>query len=203
MSARASVGGSALAWVVTGLMAVALSACSADGGDDSTVDTAVVGESTEGDATQAVLDASSDSESDEADSDDADASGAMPDPCALLSPAEIETAAGFAVGDGAADADRQSDTKVLCEWTQTGGDGFVAIAVAPGYPVPFGEGETVVGTTVAIDIPGASEAYSLVTYGSVAMRVDGDYIVLSSAGSTTSKSADVTFELATLVASRY
>ena len=184
-------------------MAVALSACSADGGDDSTVDTAVVGESTEGDATQAVLDASADSESDEADSDDADASGAMPDPCALLSPAEIETAAGFAVGDGAADADRQSDTKVLCEWTQMGGDGFVAIAVAPGYPVPFGEGETVVGTTVAIDIPGASEAYSLVTYGSVAMRVDGDYIVLSSAGSTTSESADVTFELATLVASRY
>jgi len=207
MSGWAPVRGAALAWAVTGLVAVALSACSAEGGDGSaaTVDVVAVGETAEGDATQDASDASADLESDEADSDDDsnDDSGAMPDPCALLSPAEIESAAGFAVGDGVADADRQSDTKVLCEWTSTGVDGFVAIAVAPGYPVPFGEGETVVGTTVAIDIPGASEAFRLVTYGSVAMRVDGDYIVVSSAGSPSSESSDVTLPLASLVASRY
>ncbi len=52
MSARAPVGGSALAWVAAGLMTGALSACSAEGGDDdATADTAVVGEFTEGDAT--------------------------------------------------------------------------------------------------------------------------------------------------------
>lgn len=190
------------------MMAVVLSACSAENGDggEAAVNGVAVGESTEGDAAQSASDASAEPESDEADTDagaDADDSGAMPDPCALLSPPEIESAAGFVVGDGAADADRQPDTKVLCEWTQTGGEGFVAIAVAPGSRVPFGEGETVVGTTVAIDIPGASEAFRLVTYGSVAMRVDGDDIVVSSAGSTSSESADVTFALATLVASRY
>ncbi len=197
MSARPTVPRSAMTLVFAGLMALALSACGEDGDTaaESAGEVAVVGEPTEAAATQDAADAS-----DESDSDDA---SALPDPCALLTPAEIESAAGFAVDGGVADADRQSDTKVLCEWTQTGGGGFVAIAVAPGYPVPFGEGETVVGTTVAIDIGGASEAFSIVSYGSVAMRVDGDYMVVSSAGSTSSESADVTVALATLVASRY
>jgi len=197
VSARTSGPRAALGLVFAGVMALTLSACGGDGesAGESTGEIAIVGEPTGAAATQDTADASEESDSDD--------SSAMPDPCALLSPAEIESAAGFAVDGGVADADRQSDTKVLCEWTSTGGGGFVAIAVAPGYPVPFGEGETVVGTTVAIDIPGASEAFSIVSYGSVAMRVDGDYMVVSSAGSTSSESADVTVALATLVASRY
>jgi len=197
VTAQASIPRAALSLVFAGVIALTLSACGEDGDSaaEPTGEIAVVGGHTEAVATEDTVDASDDSDSDDA--------SALPDPCALLSPAEIESAAGFAVDGGAADADRQSDTKVLCEWTSTGVEGFVAIAVAPGYPVPYGEGETVVGTTVAIDIPGASEAYSLVTYGSVGMRVDGDYIVVSSAGTANGESADVTIALATLVASRY
>lgn len=178
-------------------MALVVSACSAEGesGEGSTVEADAVDESTEADATPDSTDAPDDS--------DADASVGLPDPCALLSPAEIELATGVPVGEGVADADRQTETKVLCKWTQTGDAGFVAIAVAPGSFVPYGEGETVVGTTVAIDIPGASEAYSVLDSGSVGMRVDGDYIVLAFVGASDLAGTDVTIALATLVASRY
>ena len=160
-----------------------------------TGEVAVVGEPTEAAATQDAVDPSDDSE--------ADGSSGLPDACALLSSAEIESATGFPVDGGVADADRQTEYSALCEWTETGGQGFVAVAVAPGYPVPYEEGETALGKTDAIDIPGASEAFSVSDGLSVGMRVDGDYIALSFAGKTDGERADVTIALATLVASRY
>lgn len=197
MIARVAVPRAALVFLFAGVMSLALSACGGDdeGAVESTGEAAVASEPTEAAATQDTAEASDDSDTD-------DSSG-LPDACALLSPAEIESVTGFAVDGGVADADRQTEYSALCEWTQTGDRGFVAIAVAPGYPVPYEEGETALGKTVAIDIPGASEAFSVSDGLSVGMRVDGDYIALSFAGASDGERADVTIALATLVASRY
>lgn len=197
MTARAFVPRAALSLVFAGVMALTLSACGEDGDSaaEPTGEIAVVGDPAEALATGDAADASDDSDSDK--------SSGLPDACALLSPAEIESLTGFAVDGGAADADRQTEYSALCEWTQTGGQGFVAVAVAPGYPVPYEEGETALGKTVAIDLPGASEAFSVSDGVSVGMRVDGDYIALSFAGKTDGERADVTIALAALVASHY
>ena len=65
---------------------------------------------------------------------DENASANLPDACASLTPADIESATGMKVGDGLAEADRQTDFCALCEWIQVDGRSFVAVAIAPGYP---------------------------------------------------------------------
>lgn len=130
------------------------------------------------------------------------ASGGIPDPCALLSPDDISGITGFPVGEGVADPERQTEVSSLCEWTQTDDLGTVTVALAPGYPVPYEEGETRLGTTVAIEIPGASEAYSVSDGLSVGMSVDGTYVAVAFSGSLDGSRGDVTVALATLVAER-
>ena len=137
-----------------------------------------------------------------AEADDAGASDGIPDPCALLSPDDIEAITGFPVGEGLAEPDRQTDVSSLCEWTQTDDLGTVTVALAPGYPVPYEEGETRLGKTVAIEIPGASEAYSVSDGLSVGMSVDGTYVAVAFSGALDGSRGDVTVELATLVAER-
>jgi len=110
---------------------------------------------------------------DETDVPEEPAVTAMPDPCSLLTPAQIESATGMSVGDGLAEADRQTSFSSLCEWTQTGGDKFVAVAIAPDYPIPYEDG---VDDAKAISVAGASEAYTVRTGVTMGMLVDGDYV---------------------------
>ena len=122
------------------------------------------------------------------------------DPCALLTPSQIEAMTGFPVGDGVAEPERQTEYSSLCEWTQTGDQGTVTIALAPGYPVPYHEEETPLGKTVKTEIPGATDAYSVSDGLSVGMSVDGTYVAVAFSGALDGKRADVTIALATAVA---
>ena len=131
------------------------------------------------------------------------AASGIPDPCALLTPADIESITGFPVTEGVADPERQSEYSALCEWTQVDDIGTVTIALAPGAPVPYEEGEeTALGKTVAIEIPGASEAFSVSDGLSVGMSVDGTYVSVAFSGALDGERGDVTIALATLVADR-
>jgi hypothetical protein len=143
------------------------------------------------------------SESTASDSTAADNTNGIPDPCLLLNPAVIESLTGYSVGPGYADPKRQKKYSSLCEWTQTDDLGTVTIALAPGYPVPYKDGEeTALGTTVKIDIPGADEAYSVSDGLSVGMSVDGTYVAVAFSGAFDGKRGDVTIALATEVAAR-
>jgi len=135
-------------------------------------------------------------------SDEGGTASGIPDPCMLLTPAEIESITGFPVADGVADPERQSEYSALCEWTQADDLGTVTIALAPGYPVPYEEEDTPLGKTVAIEIPGASEAFSVSDGLSVGMSVDGTYVSVAFSGALNGERAEVTIALATLVASR-
>lgn len=126
----------------------------------------------------------------------------IPDPCVLLTPADIESITGFPVTGGVADPERQSERSALCEWTQTDDLGTVTIALAPGAPVPYEEEETPLGETVAIEIPGATDAFSVSDGLSVGMSVDGTYVAVAFSGALDGERADVTIALATLVAGR-
>jgi hypothetical protein len=143
------------------------------------------------------------SESTQDESTTTDSGTGIPDPCALLDPTVIESITGYPVGEGYADPKRQKEYSSLCEWTQTDDLGTVTIALAPGYPVPYKEGEkTALGTTVKIDIPGAEEAYSVSDGLSVGMSVDGTYVAVAFSGAFDGKRGDVTIALATEVAAR-
>lgn len=127
----------------------------------------------------------------------------IPDPCLLLTPADIESITGFPVTEGVADPERQTERSALCEWTQTDDIGTVTVVVAPGFPVPYEDGEeTGLGKTVAIEIPGATEAFSVSDGLTVGMSVDGSYVSVAFSGALDGERGDVTIELATLVADR-
>ncbi len=131
-----------------------------------------------------------------------DTDSMIPDPCALLTPADIESMTGLPVADGLADPARQSEYSALCEWTQPDDIGTVTLALAPGFPVPYEEEDTPLGKTIAIEIPGASDAFSVSDGLSVGMSVDGIYVSLAFSGALDGERAEVTIALATLVASR-
>lgn len=127
----------------------------------------------------------------------------IPDPCTLLTPADIESITGFPVTEGVADPERQSERSALCEWTQTDDIGTVTVVLVPGVPVPYEDGEeTGLGKTVAIEIPGATDAFSVSDGLSVGMSVDGTYVSMAFSGALDGERGDVTIALATLVADR-
>jgi hypothetical protein len=129
-------------------------------------------------------------------------SSGIPDPCLLLDPAVIEELTGYPVGEGYADPERQTDHSSLCEWTQTDDLGTVTVALAPGYPVPYEEKEGPLGATVKIEIPGATDAYSVNDGLSVGMKVDGTYVAVAFSGALDGERGNVTVALATEVAAR-
>jgi hypothetical protein len=121
----------------------------------------------------------------------------LPDVCALLTPAEIESATGMAVAEGLAEADRQTSFSALCQWDQTSGDSFVAVAIAPGYPIPYEDGKD---DAKAISVAGASEAYTVRTGITMGMVVDGDYVAVTFNGPYDGEQGGGTNAIAELVA---
>ncbi|WP_430867306.1 DUF3558 family protein [Demequina aurantiaca] len=156
-------------------LALMLAACS--GGED-TADPAAPASTASGAATAAAPEstAAAETPAEPAAEEENLAASGLPDVCALLSPAEIEAATGMAVGEGLAEADRQTSFSALCEWTQSDGDSFVAVAIAPGYPIPYEDG---VDDATAISVAGASEAYTVRTGVTMGMLVDGDYVAVT------------------------
>lgn len=180
-----------LRFTLTGaLVALLLTACSS--GEDTT-------ETSSTDAAPAAVEPDTSAAATQETEESSGSSGAT-DPCALLTPSQIEAITGFPVGEGVADPDRQTEYSSLCEWTQTGDQGTVTIALAPGYPVPYQEEETPLGKTVKTEIPGATDAYSVSDGLSVGMSVDGTYVAVAFSGALDGERADVTIALATAVA---
>lgn len=125
----------------------------------------------------------------------------LPDPCLLLTPADIEAATGMAVSKGVADPERQTSYSSLCQWDEVGGTSFVAVAMAPDTVVPYEEGEDeVLGTIAAIAIPGADEAYLIRTGITLGMSVDGTYVSIAFNGEYDGEQGGGTKAIAALVA---
>lgn len=138
---------------------------------------------------------------DEAPADDGDDAASLPDVCALLTPAEIESATGMAVSDGVADPERQTSSSSLCQWDQADGAGFVGVAIAPGAPMPYEEGEDeALGTITAVTVPGSGEAYIVRKGITMGMMVGDDYVAVTFSGDYDGEHSDGTIAVATAVA---
>jgi hypothetical protein len=117
---------------------------------------------------------------------DAAGSGSLPDPCSLLTPADIATASGVTMADGVINAQLSNDTQSICEWKPEAGFPFVQVIVVGGADQVSTQRATaasMMGAVTDVTVPGASGAYS-VANGSILGMAAGDYFLQVSYMST-------------------
>jgi hypothetical protein len=113
-------------------------------------------------------------------------SGSLPDPCSLLTPADIADAAGVTMADGVINAELSNDTQSICEWKPEGGFPFVQVIVVGGadqVTTQRATAESMMGAGADVTVSGARDAYA-VANGTILGMAVGDYFVQVSYMST-------------------
>ncbi|WP_291379492.1 DUF3558 family protein [Demequina sp.] len=169
-------------------LAVSLSACGADESPGAT--------SSDGDDSSAL---EQETAATEATSEPEDASGDLPDPCAWLSPSDLESAVGTTFGDGAINADLSTDFQNICEWSAADGS-FLIVQVlvtedAATVSTQRESAEDFLGETTDVSVEGATAAYT-VAGGSILGMAMGDFFVQVAVMSTSTD--DVTAQTVAL-----
>ncbi|MGA7096116.1 MAG: hypothetical protein WB245_00955 [Acidimicrobiia bacterium] len=125
----------------------------------------------------------------------------IPDPCALLTPADLEAATGLTFGEGVFNESLSSDSQSICDWTSSGSEFATAqVYLAPDAGGVFDtakNGAASAFTLVDIDVPGASAAYATEEGSISGMQVPGFYLQVSYIPSGPGNVLDATTELAT------
>jgi hypothetical protein len=125
----------------------------------------------------------------------------IPDPCALLTPADLEAATGLAFGEGVFNESLSNDSQSICDWTTSGSEFATAqVYLAPDSGGAFDtakNGAAGAFTLVDIDVPGASAAYATEEGSISGMQVPGFYLQVSYIPSGPGNVLDATTELAT------
>ncbi|WNM28205.1 hypothetical protein RN607_04165 [Demequina capsici] len=118
-----------------------------------------------------------DAASEQANADPSAISPDLPDPCALLDPASIESVVGLAFKDGQFNAILSSTDLAVCEWYASG-DSYstVQVQVEPmtgTFDEAKATAEADYGATTDVTVPGADEAFT---------AQDGTVVELAAAG---------------------
>lgn len=163
--------------------ALALSACSGGGGTPAASDAS--GEGGSGSSSAAMSESASASDSataGEAASADA-GSASLPDPCSLLTAAEVSDVTGVAFGDGTYNEQLSAENRRICDWIASGS----TFATAQVLITPLTEGgwEAAQSGTGQVSpvhdetVPGADRAFATQEGSIVAMDVHGLFVQVS------------------------
>ncbi len=103
-----------------------------------------------------------------------------PDPCSLLTAADIEDATGVRFGEGAFNADLSGDMQSICDWIGTVGYATVQTLIVPiDVWAAQRESAAIVFAVVDVDIPGADAAYVTEEGSLIGMQVAGMFLQVS------------------------
>ncbi|MGA7227589.1 MAG: hypothetical protein WBZ40_05565 [Acidimicrobiia bacterium] len=128
------------------------------------------------------------------------AASEIPDPCALLTVADLEAATGLTFGEGVFNESLSSDRQSICDWTASGSEFATAqVYLAPDAGGAFDtakSGASGAFTLVDVDVPGASAAYATEEGSITGMQVPGFFLQVSYIPSGPGTVLDATTELA-------
>jgi hypothetical protein len=194
MTARARTG-----WPLALLTVLALAGCSAAGA-------ASTGASTDA-STGAASGASSEASSPASDQSTSPATAAdLPDPCTLLTAAEITAATGVPFDEGKPDAKLSTPERQICNWMATGSPTVMTQVLVTAL-TPDGWDQAKTGTAQVNPvhdetIPGADRAFATNEGSILAMDVHGRFVQLAYFTGNTDSVLKVTKELAAKAAAR-
>ena len=126
-------------------------------------------------------------------------SGALPDPCSLLTPADIATASGVTMADGAINGQLSNDTQSICEWKPAGGFPFVQVIVsgtADQVTTERATADSMLGATTDVTVPGATGAYSVANGTIVGMAAGGHFLQVAFMSTNSADVSTITTALA-------
>jgi len=107
----------------------------------------------------------------------------IPDPCTLLSPAEIEAATGVAFQEGVFNTDISTDSQSICDWHPVDGVfPLVQVLVSPGAATVAAQrqsAEAIMGATTDVAVTGGQNAYTVAGGSILGMTVDDNFIQVS------------------------
>lgn len=136
----------------------------------------------------------------------AQALGDLPDPCSLLTAADIEAATGLPFGEGTFNTDLSSEFTAVCDWQATGAEyatAQVLILAAPGSYESNKAGTADVFGIVDVDIPGADAAYASEEGSLIGISLDGGLMQVAYIPPGPGNVLDQTKELATIALANY
>ncbi len=131
----------------------------------------------------------------------------LPDPCALLTPDDLESVVGTAFGDGAVNADLSTDFQSICEWSAADESFlFVQVLVTDGSASVATQRQSAqefLGETSDVSVAGATEAYTVANGSILGMAVGGRFVQVSLLSSSIDDLTADTVALAQIVAGNY
>lgn len=138
------------------------------------------------------------------DSADRDGDGGGPNPCSLLSAAEVESVVGIAI-EGTFNDQLSNDFQQICDWTTTEAVAGVQVLVIADGPVADFDSQREsandsVGPAVDVEITGADRAYAVAEGAIIGMQIGESFVQVSNLGTG---GQNVTMQFAELVAGNY
>ena len=134
---------------------------------------------------------------------DAAEAGDIPDPCSLLSAADIEAVSGVAFQPGVFNEDLSTDFQSICDYSPVDGVfPLVQVLVSPGEAQVATQRSTagdMLGGTVDVTVSGASDAYAVAGGSIVGMAANGYFVQLSYMSSDVADVTSTTVSLAEVV----
>jgi hypothetical protein len=128
----------------------------------------------------------------------------LPDPCALLTAADIEAATGIPCGEGTFNADLSSEAVAICDWISNGDEFATAQTLIVAGPEAFDSSKETAAdiyTLIDVEIPGAEQAYATEEGSLIAMFLKGYFLQVAFLPSGPGNVLEQTTKLATEAAS--
>ncbi len=133
------------------------------------------------------------------------AAGAIPNPCSLLTVADIDSATGISYQPGVFDDQQSDDSHSICNFQPVDGVlPFVQVLVSPGesqIAAQRGTADDFLGGSVDVTVAGATNAYAVAGGSIVGMTVNGFFVQVSYMTSDMGEVTATTVTLAEKVAS--
>ncbi|WP_062299596.1 DUF3558 domain-containing protein [Demequina maris] len=135
---------------------------------------------------------------------DAAAATGLPDPCDLLSAADLEAASGVGFGGGVLAEDIATETQASCVWNAIDGPlPIVQVLVVAGADLAASQRESTeewMGASADVDVAGATDAYAVGEGTILGMQVDDVFVEVSYMSGDEGDLTAITADIAEVVA---
>ncbi|WP_082101401.1 DUF3558 family protein [Demequina rhizosphaerae] len=136
----------------------------------------------------------------------AEPAGTLPDPCELLSAADIEAASGVGFGDGVLVEDDAAEDRASCVWNAADGPlPIVQVVVVAGADLAGSQrasAEEWMGESADVDVAGATDAYEVGDGTILGMQVGDVFVEVSFMSADSDDVTDTTVAIAELAIAR-
>lgn len=133
--------------------------------------------------------------------------GDAPDPCSLLTAADLQAATGVSFGEGVFNAAMSNGPQSICDWVSSGSEFATAqvliVAGSGGDLADAAAGASQVSPTSAVDVAGADAAYQTEEGSLLGMSLHGDFVQVAYIPPGPGNVNDATLALAAVVVANY